>query len=147
MMTELRTGVFPAPMDDPHADERTQPFWDAALQGKLIAPRCTNCGTFILPPAPICFNCQHDEFEWIELPGTGTVYSFTVVRHPLRPQLAQVVPFVSAVVELDGTQGAGSRMLANIIDCDPETIKVGDKVRVTFDKVSESYAVPRFEPA
>jgi uncharacterized protein len=146
-MAELRQGVFPAMMTDPYADEHTQPFWDAALKGILTAPQCTNCGTFVLPPAPYCFNCQGVTFDWIELPGTGTVFSFTVVRHPLRPALAAIVPFVSGVVDLDGTQGAGARMLANIIDCDPDTIKIGDPVRVVFEQVSETYAVPRFAPA
>jgi uncharacterized OB-fold protein len=145
-MTELRRGVFPAVMTDAHADGRTQPFWDAALADRLIGSKCTNCGTVIMPPTPFCFNCQHDEFEWVELPGTGTVYSFTVIRHPLRPQLAATVPFVSGVIELDGTQGAGARMLANVIDCDPDAIKIGDAVRVVFEKVSDTYAVPRFTP-
>ena len=27
-----------------------------------------------------------------ELPGTGTVYTYTVVRHPLHPDLAEVFP-------------------------------------------------------
>ena len=145
-MTELRRGVFPAPMKDPYADERTQPFWDAALQGRLLGCRCTNCGTFVLPPTPFCFECQHGQFEWVELPGTGTVYSFTVVRHPLRPELAETVPFVSGVIELDGTQGAGARMLANIVDCDPASIRIGDRVRVVFEPVSDTYAAPRFTP-
>ena len=100
----------------------------------------------MLPPAPYCFNCQGTAFEWVELPGTGSVFSFTVVRHPLRPTLAAIVPFVSGVVELDGTQGAGARMLVNIIDCDPDTLKIGDRVRVVFEQVSDTYAVPRFTP-
>lgn len=143
-MTELRQGVWPAQIDDPYADESTQPFWDAALEGRLLGNRCDNCGTFVLPPAPRCFVCQHREFTWVELPGTGEVYSFTVVRHPLGEALRQVVPYVAAVINIDGTQGAGARMLANIIDCDPDTVRIGAKVRVKFDKVSETLAVPRF---
>ena len=143
-MAELRPGVFPAPLQDPYADDCTQPFWDAALEGRLVAPRCTRCGTFVLPPQPYCFGCQHDGFEWVELPGTGTIYTFTVVRHPLAPQLADVVPYVGAVIELDGTQGAGARMTANVVDCDPETVQIGDKVEIAFDQVSDTYAIPRF---
>jgi uncharacterized OB-fold protein len=146
-MTEIRTGVFPATMTDPYADESTQPFWDAALQGRLVAPRCTNCGTFVLPPQPRCFACQHTGFEFVDLPGTGTIYSFTVVRHPLAPHLQEAVPFVSAVIDLDGTQGAGARMLANVIDADPDEVRIGDPVRVVFDKVSDTFAVPRFTTA
>jgi uncharacterized OB-fold protein len=134
-------------LSDSFADESTQPFWDAALEGRLVATRCTNCGTFILPPTVFCFACQHQDFEWVELPGTGTVYAFTVVRHALSPQLEAVVPYVAGVIELDGTQGAGARMIANIVDCDPDAVRIGDKVRIVFDPVSDTYAVPRFTPA
>jgi uncharacterized OB-fold protein len=145
-MTEPQRGVFPVGLTDPHADESTQPFWDAALEGRLIAPRCTNCGTFVLPPQPFCFSCQHQQFEWVELPGTGTVYAFTVVRHPLSPRLQEVVPYASGVIELDGTQGAGARMIGNIVDCDPDEVRIGDRVRIVFDRISETFAVPRFAP-
>ena len=145
-MAEAQRGVFPVKLDDPYADESTQPFWDAALEGRLIVSRCTSCGQFLLPPQPRCFNCQGKIFEWKELSGTGTVYSFTVVRHPLALPLRDVVPYVSAVIDLDGTQGAGSRMTGNLIDCDPDTVSIGDKVMVVFDKLSDTFAVPRFRP-
>jgi uncharacterized OB-fold protein len=145
-MAELRQGVFPAMFQDPYADETTQPFWDAALEGRLLGSRCTTCGTFVMPPQPYCFNDQGATFEWVELPGTGTIYSFTVVRHPLAPHLAEIVPYVSAVIDIDGTQGAGARMIANVVDCDPEAVRIGDKVRVVFETVSDTMAVPRFTP-
>ena len=106
-MTDLIQGTFPSMLQDPFADDLTQPFWDAAAEGRLSAPQCTVCGTFVLPPQPFCFACQSQAFEWVDLPGTGTIYTYTVVRHPLAPQLADVVPYVSGVIELDGTQGAG----------------------------------------
>ena len=143
-MSEIRQGVYPSPIDDPYADEMTQPFWDAAAKGQLVGYKCTTCGTFVMPPQPFCFNCQNRSFEWVELPGTGTIYSFTVVRHALAPYLAGAVPYVGAVVQLDGTQGAGARMLVNIIDVDVEKVAIGDKVHVVFDKVSETLTVPRF---
>jgi len=146
-MTELKRGVFPATQNDPYADEPNQPFWDAALKGKLVCSRCDNCGTFIMAPQPRCFVCQHKDFTFVDLPGTGEIYTFTVVRHPLRPNLDQVVPYVSAIVNLDGTQGAGARMQLNVINCDPEKVRIGDKVRIIFDKVSDTLAVPRCEPA
>ena len=66
------------------------------------------------------------------------------MRHPLHPRLADVVPYVAAVIELDGTQGAGARMLANVTDCDPDAVRIGDKVRIWFDRVSDTLALPRF---
>jgi uncharacterized OB-fold protein len=146
-MTELTRGTYPSMMQDPYADGTTQSFWDAALEDRLVAPRCTNCGTFVLPPQPFCFECQGQGFEWVELPGTGTIYTFTVVRHPLSPQLSDVVPYVSGVIELDGTQGAGARLMLNITGCDPESVRIGDKVQIWFDRVSDTYAMPRARPA
>jgi hypothetical protein len=143
---KARRGVFPTILDQTYAVPMTQPFWDAARQDRLVAPRCTQCGTFRLPPAPFCWICQAQEVEWVELPGTGTVYTYTVVRHPLHPDLAGVVPYVSGLIELDGTQGAGARMLANIIDCDPERIGIGTRVRIIFDHVNEEMSTPRFRP-
>jgi uncharacterized OB-fold protein len=144
--TQTRRGVYPVALRDPYADDLTQPFWDAALQGRLLASKCTTCGMVLLPPQPRCFNCQGESFEWVELPGTGTIYTFTVVRQPLAPHLGEVVPYVSGVIELDGTQGAGARMIANIVDCDPESVAIGDKVHIVFDKVSDTLAIPRFAP-
>ena len=146
-MPELRRGVVPATMTDPFADDLTKPFWDAALDERLVVPRCTNCGTFRLPPGPFCFVCRHQAVEWIELLGTGTIYTFTVVRHPLAPHFAEVVPYVTAVVELDGATGAGSRMIVNVVDCDPDRVAIGDPVRIVWDRVSDTLSLPRFAPA
>lgn len=142
-MTDLIQGTFPSMLKDPYADASTQPFWDAALENRLTAPKCSNCGTFVLPPQPFCFVCQGQAFEWVDLPGTGTIYTYTVVRHPLSPHLAEVVPYVSGVVELNGTQGAGARLLLNITDADPDTVKIGDKVQIWFEPVSDTFHLPR----
>jgi len=139
-------GVFPSVLRDTGADDSTRPFWEAAAEERLVAPRCTNCGTFRLPPPPICFVCQHREVEWVELPGTGTVYSFTVVRHPLARMLNEVVPYASGIIELDGTQGAGARMIANIVECDVEALRIGDRVKIVWEHLSDDMSVFRFRP-
>ena len=142
----LRQGVFPVQLPYTFADPFTQPFWDGLKEEKLVMQRCAKCGTFRMPPTAMCFKCQAEETEWVELAGTGVVYTFTVVRHPLHPGLAPVVPYVSGVVELDGTQGAGARMLVNIIDCDPETIDLGDRVEIVYEHVNDEMTVARFKP-
>ena len=144
---ELTRGVFPTILDDTHASSITKPFWDAATEDRLVCQRCTSCGTFRMPPSPFCFNCQSRDFEFAELPGTATIYSFTVVRHPLHPDLADACPYVSGVVELDGTQGAGARMLVNIVDCDPDAVRIGDRVVIVFEHVNDRMSTPRFRPA
>lgn len=143
---ESRRGVFPTVMAETAADEYTGPFWEAARQDRLVVPRCKTCGTFRLPPNAICYQCQSEGVDWVELAGTGTVFSFTVIRHPLHPDLADVVPYVSAIVELDGTQGEGARMLANVIDCEPEEVEIGSRVEIVFEHVNEDMSTPRFRP-
>jgi uncharacterized OB-fold protein len=145
-LNDIRPGVYPPIIKDPDADGVTAAFWEAARQGRLACSRCRTCQTMVLPPQPRCFVCQGAAFEWLDLPGSGEIYAFTVVRHALRPEVQAAVPYVSAVIELDGTQGAGARLLANVIDVDPDEVKVGQRVTVVFDKVSDTLTVPRFRP-
>jgi uncharacterized OB-fold protein len=144
-MGEHTQGVYPAALTESFADERTEPFWLAAVEGRVIASRCDNCGTFILPPKPYCFNCLGESFTWVDLPATGTIYTYTIIRHPLHPGLKDVVPYVSGVIDLDGTQGAGARLFGNIIGCPPEEMRIGDKVEVAFEPLSDTYAMMRFQ--
>lgn len=143
---DLTKGVFPTILFETRSDEMTQPFWDAAKGDQLVCQQCTNCETFRMPPSPFCFNCQSRDHDFTELPGTGTIYSFTVVRHPLHPDLIDACPYVAGVVELDGTQGAGARMLVNIIDVDPDEVKIGDPVEIVFEHVNDEMSTPRFRP-
>ncbi len=140
---ELRRGVFPGLQLQTYADETTEPFWSAARHDRLVVPRCRECGTFRLPPLPICHVCQSEVTDWEELPGTGTVLTFTIVHHPLHPDLAAVCPYVSAVVDLDGTQGEGARILVNVTDCDPAAVSIGAPVRIVFDHVNDDMSIPR----
>jgi hypothetical protein len=142
----VQPGVFPPMQLHTFSEPNTEPFWEAARQDRLVVPRCTSCGTFRMPPFPICHVCQSDGVEWVELSGRGTVYSYTVVRHPLHPDLAPVVPYVSAIVELDGTQGEGARLLANVIDVEPEDVTIGMPVEILFDHVNDDLSVYRFRP-
>jgi hypothetical protein len=38
-------------------------------------------------------------------------------------------------------------MVVNVVDCDPDTVAIGDTGRIRFEKVSDTFAVPRFVPA
>ncbi|HET6950062.1 MAG TPA: Zn-ribbon domain-containing OB-fold protein [Acidimicrobiales bacterium] len=143
-MSDTAQGLYPPTLTQSFADERTQPFWDAAREGRLVGYRCDNCGTFHVPPKPYCFECLGTAFTWVDLPGTGTVYTFTVVRHPLHPGLKDVVPYVAGIIDVDGTQGAGARLMGNIFDCDPEAVKIGDTVEVAFEPLGDDYAMMRF---
>lgn len=118
------------------------PWWEAAAEHRLVAQRCTACGATRIPPAPICASCRSEEHDWLELPGTGEVYSFTTIHRPIAAD--QELPFVIAVISLDDS--GGLRLMSNIVGVSPDVIDIGMKVEVVWENMSADLAVPRFEP-
>jgi uncharacterized OB-fold protein len=98
-----------------------------------------------MPPHRFCHHCRHQEIVWVALPGTGRVYSFIVVRQALRPDMAEYVPFVPAVIEADGAPGM--RFISNVVECEPEKVSIDMPVKVVWDHISESFVFPRWAPA
>jgi hypothetical protein len=56
--------------------------------------------------------------------------------------MAESVPYVFALITLDH----GVRILSNIINCDPESVKIGMPVKVVFERISEEIVLPLFSP-
>lgn len=135
---------FPDEMPSPAANADTAGWWEACLDHRLVVQRCLQCGTTRHPPGPVCPACRSVAAEWAELAGTGTVYTFSVVRQALSPALAGIVPYVVAVVEPDGAGGV--RMVSNVVDCDPEEVTVGMAVEVAWEDMSPELSLPRFRP-
>lgn len=130
-MSETKERKIPAPAASPE----TQAFWDAAAQGKLLVKRCAACGEYHHYPRSICPFCFSERTEWREASGSGTIYSYSVMRR------AQT-PYVIAYVTLD----EGVTMMTNIIDCDPDTARIGQRVKVCFRPSDGGPPVPMFTP-
>jgi hypothetical protein len=126
-------------------DRWTEPFWRAAREHRLVAPRCRQCGAFRMPPTPFCWKCRTQDVDWVELSGRGSVFTFNVTRQALLPFLREAVPYVVAVVELEGAPGV--RLIGNVIDVDPAQVKIGMPVRVAWDDIDDETTIPRFVPA
>jgi uncharacterized OB-fold protein len=128
-----------------HPDAWTEPFWKAARERRLVCKRCTQCGTFQMPPAPFCHECQSQEHHWVQLSGKGWVYSYTVARQALVPALKDSIPYVVAVIDLPDAPGA--RLVANLVDCDPDQVSITMPVKVVWAEVQPGIVIPRFRPA
>lgn len=131
----------PAALFQLSTDQWTRPFWDAALQNRLVVPRCSDCGTHRMPPTPFCPSCRAQAVDWVELSGRGTVYAYTVVSRAVLPDMDDCLPYVPAVIELDG--GGGTRLISNVVDVSIDAIAVGAAVHVVWDTVGD-VTVPRF---
>lgn len=149
-MTDVTApGQLPAP--DPRVHDDARPYWEAAAEGRLVLPRCTSCGTVIWYPRGFCPACGSFDVEWFDAPGTGEVYSFSI---PRRGQGAykDSGPYVLAYVELDlpdgmSDGGPGPRVITNVVDCDPWSVQVGDRVQAVFHPTERGVALVRFRPA
>jgi uncharacterized OB-fold protein len=135
--------------DLPTPDAETQPFWDAARDGRLLIKRCSACGRAHHYPRPFCPYCWSREVAWEQARGTGTVYTFSVVHRNDLPPFSERVPYVAAIVELD----EGPRLMTNVVDCDVDDVAVGMPVSVAFraiddtDTSTDRVTIPVFRPA
>lgn len=124
--------VLPAPI--PTQD--SQPFWDAAKEGRFLIKRCTACGKAHWYPRPLCPFCLSDDTVWQDSAGTGVIYTFSVM-------VRTAAPFVLAFITLD----EGPTLLSNLVNCEPGDLAIGQPVRVLFRPSDGDYPVPVFEPA
>ena len=124
------------PITPPVVDAASSVFWQSAAEGRLLIKACTTCGKYHWYPRPLCPYCMSEATRWEQASGAGTIYSVSVTRK------AGPVPYAIAYVRLD----EGVTMLANIVDCDLDAIRIGDRVRVCFKTADNGQAIPMFTP-
>jgi uncharacterized protein len=80
----------------------------------------------------------------VKLPGSGTISSYVVVHQPIGA-FASEVPYAIAKIQLDGTGGRAT-ITSTVVDCAWEQIRVGMRVTVVFDNVTDEVTLPKFRP-
>jgi uncharacterized OB-fold protein len=75
--------------------------------------------------------------------GDGTIYTYTIVRHPTHYAFAGQIPYILAIVEL----AEGPRLVTAITGVRPEAVRAGQPVRAVFREVADGVTLPYFEPA
>lgn len=129
--------TYSAPLPDT-ADALTGPHWAALRDERLTAQKCAACGALRWQPAPICPECLTTGGDWVDLAGTGTVWSSTVYHRAMNPAFADHVPYAVAMIELDeGIRMVG--MLAEVGGAD-----IGDRVRATYEAVADDVTLVRW---
>lgn len=131
--------AYNKPIPDPE-QYITKPFWDGCKAGKLMLPRCVTCNKVHFHPRAVCPHCQSDTLEWIEASGEGYIHTYAV-QHRAFGGWADEVPFVTAFIDIK----EGDRMLTVLRGVDPtkpEDIKIGAKVKIEFEAVSDDVSIP-----
>lgn len=127
----------------PVVDPESAPYWAALKERRLILKHCRDCGRHHFYPRALCPHCHSDALEWADASGRGSIYSYTVARRPAGPAFKADAPYVVAVVDLD----EGARMMTNIVTDDVESVRIGQRVAVAFDAVTDEITLPKFRPA
>ena len=120
----------------PSVNPENKAYFEAASGGKLVLKFCTACKAFHHYPRALCPFCFSEKTEWRDAKGTGTVYTYSVLRRGV-PE-----PYCIAYVTLE----EGVSMLTNLVDCDFDALKIGMEVKVTFKPTDGGPPVPMFTP-
>ena len=99
-------------------------FFDALAAGRVLAARCTDCETQMLPPRPACYGCGSRAVTLTAQPRTGEVISYTSVNRP-PSAFDHLAPITVAVVELDSSARLTGRVAASL-----EDVAIGDRVEL-----------------
>ena len=132
------------PRIEPAVMPLTEPYWEATRKEQLTAQRCGACGQFVWYPRERCPHCLSADLVWTDLSGEGTIYTFNVMRKPGNPMMADEVPYLIALVDLD----EGIRVTTNIVGAEPESVACGQRVTVDWSvELEDGRRLPTFRPA
>ena len=104
----------------------------------LYGVKCKACGRVQFPPQRVCVKCKtKDNFEDIRLSDKkGTVFTFC--RDSLAPTLDP--PLVKAIVDFE----VGGRISCHMTDRDPDAIKIGTPVEMTFRRIHDAAGIHNY---
>ncbi|MFC3678291.1 Zn-ribbon domain-containing OB-fold protein [Ferrovibrio xuzhouensis] len=118
------------------SNPETAAFRDACRDHRLLVRKCTACGKVHWYPRTLCPICFSDKTVWQDSPGTGVIYSYSVMRRV-------ATPYAIAYVTLD----EGVSLMTNIVEADLDGLRIGQRVKVAFREQPDGSAVPVFRPA
>ncbi len=97
----------------------------------MYGVKCKTCGTPHFPPEHVCVNCgtrdNFEDYRFADKKGVLTTFS----QDSSWAGVSMDVPVTVTAVDIDG----GGRVICDMTDRDPEQVKVGMPVEMTFRKL------------
>lgn len=137
----LMAGPFQIGHAEPSPE--TVGFWDGIREGRLLIKKCETCGRHQHPRRLFCTNCRGDAFAWVEVAGSGTIYTFSTVHRAPYPEFTGELPYTVGVLELV----EGVFFFSRILPREGEPIRIGLDVRLTFQQTGPHGRLPAFQVA
>jgi len=139
----------------PDNDSEYKGYFEAAAEHRLVVKKCSSCDLLRGEPGPGCPWCTSLDWEWQQVTGKGTIYSYQIVAHTVVPSFRDWVPFAIVLVELDEQRGHpdpgdGLRITANLVDQDmqpekEENVAIGSRVQMVFCDGEDGFSLPQFK--
>ncbi len=99
---------------------------------RMEAGKCKKCGAIHFPSRLICPDCGTRKFDTIRLAGKGELVTFTIIR--VAPTgFKDLTPYAVGIVKMD----EGIQVMGQVVDCNPEQLKVGDRLVTQFRRINE----------
>jgi uncharacterized OB-fold protein len=114
-------------------------FYKNVSQKRLMGGKCRKCGKIHLPPRPLCDNCLSTDFEWIELPKTGRLLTYTII-HVAPTQFQSMAPYAVGIIQLEN----GVKIPGMIKDVSFDKIKIGMPLEIEFEETSQTQQWPQW---
>lgn len=114
-------------------------FYKNISQKKLMGGKCRKCGKIHLPPRPLCDKCLSTEFEWVELPKTGKLLTYTII-HVAPTQFQNMAPYAVGIIQLEN----GVKIPGMIKGVSLDKIKVGMSLKMEFEEPQQTQQWPQW---
>jgi hypothetical protein len=99
---------------------------------RMEAVKFKKSGKTYFPPRLVDPTNGDTAKEAVTLPDTGKVLTYTVIRTP-SAMFKDIGPYALAIAELTD----GTKLMAQITDCDIEKVKIGMEVRLEFRRIQQ----------
>jgi uncharacterized OB-fold protein len=110
----------------PQISKYNRTYWEGLQQNKLLAQHCKACGERFYPSQAYCPACLSQDYDWFELSGKGTLYSWTEVLFLPGP------PHIIGIIELDDEVGRSVALVEEKV----EELSIGLQMKATFIKTN-----------
>jgi uncharacterized OB-fold protein len=117
------------------------PFWEGTREKKVLLQYCPRTKQYQYYPRPVSLFTGRRDLEWREVSGHGEIFSYTVARLGNGPFRGHE-PYVIALVRLL----EGVNVMAHVVRCDLDAIKVGMKVVPFWAPLPDGFNLLMYQP-
>ncbi|MDR3069908.1 MAG: OB-fold domain-containing protein [Propionibacteriaceae bacterium] len=121
----------------------TARFWESAREHAVELQKCDECGYWRFYPGPVCHSCGSFAYTWTPISGKGKIWTYTVLYRARGNAYQDDVPIAIGLIELE----EGAILMSNIIDCQPEDLKIGLEVIIDYGAINDEVTLPLFRLA